>query len=69
MAVDPLGEVSGDRDAVAVDVLAAPCLNPCLVSGGLRIVLGGKSADPARFADARLGILDADDIAPAPSLI
>lgn len=64
MALDPVIEVSSDRDAVPVDVLAASSLDSCFIPGRLSLVLAGESADPARSAGACLRILDPDDIAP-----
>lgn len=45
-AVDPVIQVRGDGDPVAVDVLAPAGLGPGLVAGGLGLFLGGVSADP-----------------------
>ncbi|HEY8482714.1 MAG TPA: hypothetical protein VIL71_23085, partial [Spirillospora sp.] len=45
-ASKPLVEVFGDGDGVAVDVLAAPSLDPSFVAGLLDGLLGGEAADP-----------------------
>jgi hypothetical protein len=64
VAVDPLIEVCGDRDLVAVDVRATASLHACLVAGRLGVFLGGESGDPPRPAHASLGVLDPDHIGP-----
>ena len=64
VGVEPLVQVLGDGDGVAVDVLTAPCLDPCLVAGLFGGVFCGEAADPLGFGDTGFGVGDADDVGP-----
>jgi hypothetical protein len=54
VAVEPVIEVCGDRDGVAVNVFAAPGFDAGLVAGGLSFFLCGEAAHPSGLADAGL---------------
>ena len=62
--VDPVIQVGGDCDPVAVDVLATPGLYPPLVTSGLGFFLGGEAANPPGLADSSCGVFDANHVRP-----
>ena len=64
VSFDPVVQVRRHGNPVPVDVLAVPGPYPSLVPCGLGVLFGGEAADPSGFADARLGVLDADHVGP-----
>jgi hypothetical protein len=69
MGFDPVIEVRADGDRAAVDVPALVCFDPGVVSGGFGFFLRSEAAHPLGFADAGLGVLDADDVGPGGSAL